>query len=129
MKKLLISLAYVAAPALLITACGGGNTCKDPANAPVYADIAGAADRVAAGSIVSKCTACHSTSKSGTAREGAPAASNYDRPNQLIAVAEIAADRVSTSGSLVMPPPSSGETLSAAEKELFTQWVYCGAKE
>jgi len=72
------------------------------------------------------CTNCHSTSRSGDDRHGAPAAINWDDYDSAKAHAMEAVEEVSEGE---MPPESSGETLTADEKEELYTWALCGTPE
>jgi len=71
------------------------------------------------------CTVCHSSSLSGSARQGAPANVNFD---SYAAAARAAGEAVTEVSAGRMPP--SGETQPAsAETAALEQWAQCGTPE
>ena len=94
-----------------------GSPAADPAavdctNATQYADVAA----------FHKCTMCHSTERTSAARSGAPAAINFDSEAEAKPYAK-AAQTVVSGG--IMPPRSSGLTLTEAEKQQLYGWTAC----
>jgi hypothetical protein len=84
-------------------------SCDNP---PSYAQV----------TAFTKCAHCHSASKTGAQRNGAPPNVNFD--------SEAAADAHATAASSavlsgVMPPKSSGLTLTAAEKQQLYDYAMC----
>jgi len=69
-----------------------------------------------------KCTTCHSSSKSGAQRANAPAGVNFDTEAAANAKAEEAASEVNKGD---MPPRASGVTLTDAEKQQLYAWALC----
>jgi len=72
------------------------------------------------------CTTCHSSTKTGGARNGAPAEINFDQYASAKDHAEQAAIEVNVSA---MPPESSGLTLTAVQKSTLFDWAMCGAPQ
>jgi uncharacterized membrane protein len=69
-----------------------------------------------------KCTMCHSSALTGSARNSAPVTANFDTE----ASAEAHADEIAHEVSLgAMPPPGSGIALTQAEKEELYKWALC----
>ena len=83
--------------------------CTSP---PEYADVAA----------FRTCTLCHSSERSGAGRLGAPAAINFDSEAEAKPYAS-AAQRVVSGG--IMPPRSSGVSLTEAEKQQLYTWASC----
>lgn len=99
---------------LSLAACGGSDTpdvdCSG--TVPQYADV----------TALTKCSTCHSSKVSGNARQGAPAAVNFDTESAAKANAEDAASEVNGGD---MPPRNSGVTLSEDEKQALYKWALC----
>ena len=72
------------------------------------------------------CTNCHSTTKSGDARNGAPDDIDWDDYDSAKANAEEGAHEVFEGE---MPPEGSSEMLTAAQKEELYLWALCGTPE
>lgn len=83
--------------------------CTDP---PQYADVAA----------FKKCTMCHSSERSESQRSGAPAAINFN--SEMSASAYVQAIETVVSGG-IMPPRTSGITLTATEKQQLLTWAAC----
>ncbi len=66
------------------------------------------------------CLACHSSSKTGADRNGAPADANFDTYDQTIALAVWANSAMRDGG---MPPASSGFVVGIEQKALFQDWL------
>jgi len=72
------------------------------------------------------CTNCHSSAKEGLERNGAPPSLNFD----VYAIAADAAPRIVNQVSMgTMPPPPSGFTVTAEEKDELFVWAECGTPE
>jgi uncharacterized membrane protein len=69
-----------------------------------------------------KCTTCHSSSLTGTARNSAPAGANFDTEAGAEAHDDEIAHEVAEGA---MPPPGSNITLTAAEKDEILKWAVC----
>ena len=69
-----------------------------------------------------KCSTCHSSKLSGSARRSAPSNINFDTKAAADAKAEDAASEVYGGD---MPPSGSGITLSADEKQALYKWALC----
>jgi uncharacterized membrane protein len=69
-----------------------------------------------------KCANCHASTKLGADRHGAPASVNFDSATAAEAHGEAAVSLVRAG---VMPPPTSGFSLTQAEKEQVYEWVMC----
>lgn len=108
-----------AVAAWLLSGCGAGGVCDDPANPPSYStDIAPI--------LASRCLSCHSVEVRGPNRQGAPRDSNYDTYEEVVAKAEGIVDRA-VSDSQPMPPRTSGlPKLTSGERLLLKRWVNCG---
>lgn len=122
----LTSLCLVAA----LAACGGeddegggGGGEKDLPEVDCSGDIP-TFDEVSAFSEV--CTGCHSTSLSGSDRNGAPTSINWDDYDSARANAEEGAEAVFEGE---MPPAGAGATLTNAQKEELYLWALCGTPE
>ncbi len=72
------------------------------------------------------CTNCHSSQLSGPARNGAPTNVNFDSYEGAKANASRILTQVSSNS---MPPPSSGFSLTAEEKQELYAWIECGTPE
>jgi hypothetical protein len=72
------------------------------------------------------CTNCHSSTKTGAARNGAPDEDNWDVYATAKAEAAEIAEEVEEGA---MPPPDSGFALTAAQKEQLLLWAECGAPQ
>ena len=72
------------------------------------------------------CTNCHSTTKTGNARNGAPEDIDWDDYASAKANAEEGAHEVFEGE---MPPEGSGETLTADQKDDLYLWALCGTPE
>ena len=70
------------------------------------------------------CTNCHSTTKVGGDRNGAPSEINFDDYASASSHAEQAAIEVNVGA---MPPESSGLSLTATQKTTLFDWTMCGA--
>ena len=98
---------------ILLTACGSDLPDVDCSGAiPAYADV----------SALQKCSGCHSSKLSGSARRDAPNDVNFDTESAARAKAEDAASEVNGGD---MPPSGSGITLSAEEKTALYKWALC----
>jgi uncharacterized membrane protein len=73
-----------------------------------------------------KCTACHSTTLSGAARNSAPSNINFDNHDSAATSAAQAVDAVQKGA---MPPAGSGLNLSDAEKQDLYRWALCGTPQ
>jgi uncharacterized membrane protein len=69
-----------------------------------------------------KCTMCHSSSLTGTARGSAPVDANFDTEAGAEAHDDEIAHYVAEGA---MPPPPSNITLTAAEKDEILKWAVC----
>lgn len=104
-------------PLLFLAACGEDPAPDPCVDAPTYTnDIAGIVEV--------RCLDCHSTSKVGPARQGAPEGLNYNtydltQPNFL------AFSNALTSGR--MPPPTGGVPgTTPFERDVVDEWQRCG---
>jgi len=122
MKKLII-LGIVA-----LSACGGGDDKEEEELPPVV--NCSAVQPVPAFTQVevfqSVCTNCHSSTKTGGARNGAPAEINFDQYASAYAHAEQAAIEVNVGA---MPPAFAKITLTEAQKTTLFDWAMCGAPQ
>jgi len=83
---------------------------------PSFADVA----------IFAKCLGCHSTMVTGDARNEAPPDVNFDDYASAVGMAERAALYVFHG---VMPPVTTGITVTGDEKEQLYLWALCGTPE
>lgn len=103
----------VIALALGTFACGSDLPDVDcSGDVPKFADV----------TALTKCSTCHSSKVSGSARQGATANINFDTESAARAQAEDAASEVNGGD---MPPSGSGITLSADEKDALYKWALC----
>ena len=73
---------------------------------------------------VTKCENCHAPTVRGADRKGADPSLNFETYAKMKATGELAATRVEKGE---MPPKNMAvDDLSASEKDVFLQWVYCG---
>jgi uncharacterized membrane protein len=72
------------------------------------------------------CTNCHSSSKTGDDRNGAPAEINFDQFASASSHAEQAAIEVNNDA---MPPDTSGLSLTEVQKTTLYDWAMCGAPQ
>lgn len=95
------------------TSTSSGADCS--ATIPTYSEL----------TIWPLCTVCHSSSLSGSARQGAPSNVNFDT---YAAAARAAGEAVTEVTAGRMPP--SGETQpTSAETAALEQWAQCGSPE
>lgn len=100
---------------LLVPACGGADGDDGPnvdcgtASVPKFSEVTAFA----------KCTSCHSSTKTGAARAGAPAGIDYDIYASARANAQKGMDEVFAGD---MPP---GGGMSEAEKTQIYNWASC----
>lgn len=121
MKKLII-LGIVA-----LSACGGGEeeeeevppvvNCSAVQPIPTFAQVP---------VFQSVCTNCHNSTKTGSARNGAPADINFDQYASAYAHAEQAAIEVNAGA---MPPAFAKITLTDVQKTTLFDWAMCGAPQ
>jgi len=74
----------------------------------------------------SVCSNCHSSAKTGTARNGAPAEINFDEYTSAYTHAEQAAIEVNVGA---MPPASARVSLTEVQKATLFNWAMCGAPQ
>jgi hypothetical protein len=72
------------------------------------------------------CTNCHVSTKTGSARNGAPADINFDQYASAFSHANQAAIEVNVGA---MPPEGSGLSLTSAQKTVLFDWAMCGAPQ
>lgn len=122
MKKLLV-LCIVA-----LTACGGNKDAEEEELPPVV--NCSAVQPVPTFAQVqvfqTVCTNCHNSSKTGTARNGAPPEINFDQYASAYVHAEQAAIEVNAEA---MPPAAAHITLTDAQKVTLFDWAMCGAPQ
>jgi uncharacterized membrane protein len=120
MKKILI-LSVVA-----LSACGSSNAAEEEEVPPAV--NCGAVQPIPAFARVqafqSVCTDCHSSAKTGAARNGAPTEINFDEYASAHAHAEQAAIEVNAGA---MPPAFAKTTLTDVQKAALFSWAMCGA--
>jgi len=90
--------------------------------APANADCAGDIPTFEQVGAFDKCANCHASTKLGADRQGAPPSVNFDSATAAGAYGEAAVSLVRAG---VMPPPTSGLSLTQAEKEQVYEWVMC----
>jgi uncharacterized membrane protein len=122
MKKVLF-------PALILmfAACSSNNA--EPEELPPVIDcstVQSVPKFAAVEAFQSVCTNCHSTTKTGGARNGAPAEINFDDYASASSHAEQAAIEVNVGA---MPPESSGLSLTAAQTSTLFDWTMCGSPQ
>lgn len=116
----------IATLALALTACGSdeeegpdaeslGIDCSD--DIPTFAQVT---------AFETVCTNCHDSSLSGAARNGAPAGYDFDRYERAADEAGEIAEYVDEG---LMPPPDSGLSITAAERQAILRWAVCGTPE
>jgi uncharacterized membrane protein len=76
--------------------------------------------------IFAKCLGCHSTRVTGDARKEAPPDVNFDDYASAVGMAERAALYVFHD---IMPPVTTGITVTSDEKEQLYLWALCGTPE
>lgn len=122
MMRFLTTLALVGLFGPLL-GCGGGSEEELPevdcstGTVPKYSELKA--------TVFAKCTVCHDSAKSGTARVEAPNDVNYDMYATAKAKAEKAAAEVDE-GAM---PPKPFPALSDADKQLLYKWALCGTPE
>ena len=89
---------------------------------PANDDCAGDIPTFQQVSAFTKCAHCHASTKVGAERNGAPPSVNFDNAAAADTHGE---EAVSLVRAGAMPPPSSGLSLSQAEKEQVYEWVMC----
>ena len=90
-----------------------GSDC--PETVPTYSEL----------TIWPLCTVCHSSSLSGSARQGAPSNVNFDT---YAAAARAASEAVAEVSAGRMPPP--GETQPTSDQtRALEEWAQCGTPE
>jgi uncharacterized membrane protein len=120
MKKVLM-LCFLA-----LTACGGDQDADEDELPPVV--NCSAVQPVPTFAQVqvfqTVCTNCHNSTKTGSARNGAPPEINFDQYASAYVHAEQAAIEVNAGE---MPPASAHVTLTEAQKTELFDWAMCGA--
>lgn len=105
-----------------VMGCGAGNDEKDDPKVdcsigvPTYAEV----------SAFTVCTNCHSTTKTGGERNGAPEQVNF---NTYEAAKSRAGDIVRLVSANAMPPPDSGFSLTPQQRHDLLEWAQCGTPE
>ncbi|HKP61006.1 MAG TPA: hypothetical protein VJV78_29955 [Polyangiales bacterium] len=89
---------------------------------PANDDCAGNIPTFTQVSAFAKCAHCHASTRVGAERNGAPASVNFDSAAAADASGDAAVNLVRAGA---MPPPSSGLSLSQAEREQLYEWVMC----
>lgn len=105
---------------MLVFGCSGGGS--DGLQLPDNVDCNGTPPSYEQVTALTKCTTCHSSSKSGAQRAKAPTDVNFDTQAAAEAHAEEAASEVNKGD---MPPRGSGITLTDAEKQQLYDWALC----
>lgn len=85
-------------------------------------DCSGTVPKFSEVTALEKCSTCHSSEVSGSARRGAPSSVNYNTESAANAKAEDAASEVYGGD---MPPSNSGISLSEDEKQALYKWALC----
>ncbi|HMJ09912.1 MAG TPA: hypothetical protein VK524_00835 [Polyangiaceae bacterium] len=114
-----VGLVGLMSLALAFAGCGGDDPEDDDgsdqcADAPSFEEV----------SAFQVCINCHNSSKTDQARNGAPPTINFDSYEAAAQNADRAAHEV---GQSDMPPPSSGFTLTSAQRSALVKWADCGA--
>jgi uncharacterized membrane protein len=108
-------LGSLLAGANWLVACGDDLPDMDAdcsSDVPAFADV----------TAFEKCSHCHSSKLEDAARNGAPTSINFDSEPSAKAAATKAASEVNGGH---MPPPNSGITLDAQEKQALYEWAMC----
>jgi uncharacterized membrane protein len=106
-------LAAVLVGALQLAGCGQDvpdMSCDG--TVPAFEDVAA----------LKKCVMCHSSALPEATRRGAPESVNFDTESAASARADQASTEVNGG---IMPPPSSGITLTDEEKQTLYKWALC----
>lgn len=113
---------------LALSACGGSNDAEEEDLPPVVNCSAVQPIPTFAQVQVfqSVCTNCHSSTKTGTARNGAPPEINLDQYASAYAHAEQTAIEVNAGA---MPPAFANITLTEVQKTTLFNWAMCGAPQ
>jgi uncharacterized membrane protein len=106
----------------LVTACKSDSEDLPEVNCnegtvPTYAEIKTAA--------LAKCTTCHSSQLTGSARVDAPADINFD----TFAAAKADAKQAGIEVNEGAMPPAGSPAPSASEKDALYKWAQCGTPE
>jgi uncharacterized membrane protein len=110
--------------ALYLLGCGGGDSdSSDGSEIDCNAETSVGYDLVRAFDV---CTNCHSTAHEGLDRNGAPTSLNFNTYEGAVDAAPRMVAQVSMGN---MPPPGSGFSLTAEEKDELYVWVECGTPE
>jgi hypothetical protein len=139
-RRIGIILAVLALPLLMGTGegeseggCGAGDSHEAPAGAPTQADCPSGStltyETFGRPFVESYCLRCHSTTKTGDDRKGAPAAHDYDLLEVIRHESEHI-DQMAGAGpaaSNALMPPSAPRP-SEAERQKLAEWLACGAK-
>jgi uncharacterized membrane protein len=127
MKQILIPTLL-----LILAACGSNNDadeeeeeeelppvidCSTVRPVPTFAEVT---------AFQNVCTNCHVSTKTGSARNGAPSDINFDQYASANSHANQAAIEVNVGA---MPPEGSGFSLTAAQKTTLFDWAMCGAPQ
>jgi uncharacterized membrane protein len=124
-----MKLILIPALILMFAACGSSNAVEEDEELPPVIDcgtvqpVPKFADVQAFQNV---CTTCHSTTKTGGARNGAPIDINFDQFASASSHAEQAAIEVNVGA---MPPSLSGLSLTEAQKDTLFSWAMCGAPQ
>jgi uncharacterized membrane protein len=105
--------------ALGLAACGGGDDGDgnggDPcSDAPAFVEV----------TAFQVCSNCHSSTKEGAARNGAPDSINFDTYAGAAPNAGRAASQVRQGK---MPPPASDFSVTSEQRSTLEKWSECGA--
>lgn len=76
--------------------------------------------------LASYCTMCHSASLTVGQRGGAPEAVNLDSAQDVALWRALILDRIKPEAKTPMPP---GKNLTKTDRQLFEEWLNCGAPE
>jgi uncharacterized membrane protein len=115
---------FIASLVLVSSACGSSSDelpptvdCSTVQPVPTFSQV---------DAFQSVCTNCHSSTKSGSARKGAPGSINFDQYDSASAHARQAAIEVNV-GS--MPPVSADLSVTSAQKTALFDWALCGTPQ
>ena len=114
---------------LLALSCASGSSATEEEELPPVVDCSTAQPVPAFAQVQAfqtVCSNCHSSAKTGSARNGAPSEINFDQYSSAYAHAEQAAIEVNAGA---MPPASAQLALTEVQKAALFGWAMCGAPQ